>query len=172
MPSIAVRLSEAERSELDYLAQGDISKYVRNALFGDAKHNAESAESIQLLGSRMEELLEDQAVLRALIRALADEVRELKAAPPPHSVAAPVQDVSRLEGMTLELLLLLRGSVSLTDRRRIHATIDQEGLPVWGDSDQPPVIKTERRTQAAVGMQDESVRERKQGNWLGDWRKK
>lgn len=169
MPSIAVRLSEAERSELDYLAQGDISKYVRNALFGDAEHNA---ESIQLLGSRMVELLEDQAVLRALVRALADEVRELKVAPPSHSVAAPVQDVSRLEGMTLELLLLLRGSVSLTDRRRIHATIDQEGLPVWGDSDPPPVIKTERRTQAAVEMQDESVGARKQGNWLGDWRKK
>jgi hypothetical protein len=74
--------------------------------------------------------------------------------------------------LLLLLLLLLRGSVSLMDRRRIHATIDQEGLPVWGESDPPPVIKTERRTQAAVEKQDESVRERKQGNWLGDWRKK
>ncbi len=172
MPSIAVRLSEAERSELDYLAQGDISKYVRNALFGDAKCNAKSVESIQWLGNRMEELLEDQAVLQALVRALADEVRELKAAPLPQPVAATVQGISRLEGMTLELLLLLRGSVSLTDRRRIHATIDQEGLPVWEESEPPPIVTTERRTTPVVQREGEPVRERKEGSWLGDWRKK
>src|SRR5258708_1027965 len=100
MPTIAVRLSDAERIELDNRAQGDISKYVRNALFGDTERS-------QRLEIRMDELLETQTVLLSMFRTLAAEVREMKAAPAPE--LTPAQGNSRLEGMTLELLLLLRG---------------------------------------------------------------
>jgi hypothetical protein len=119
MPTIAVRLSDAERIELDNRAQGDISKYVRNALFGDAERS-------QRLETRMDELLETQTVLLSMFRTLATEVREPK--------AAPAQDNPRLEGMALELLLLLRGKVaSRTELNAIQGEVERQGLPVWED---------------------------------------
>lgn len=167
MPSITVRISDSEKIQLDHLARGDTSKYVRDVLFGETRCRAESLEWLE---NRVGDLLET-------VKALAAEVRELKAAPPPQQqpIAAPAQDNSRLEGMTLELLLLLRGNASLTDRKRIHATIESQGLPVWEDSTPPSSFMasntTERRPQAAVERRDPPGREeRSQGGFLKKWR--
>lgn len=169
MPSIAVRISDTERTELDNLARGDISKYVRNVLFGDAKR---FAESINWLENRVEDLLENQAVLLETVRALVAEVRELKTAPPPQPqpIAAPAQDNSRLEGMTLELLLLLRRNVLPVDRQGIQATVESEGLPVWESSRPPSSFMPEQRPPSAVERQDPPAREnRNQGGRLRKW---
>lgn len=179
MPSIAVRISDSERVILDNLAGGDISKYVRNVIFGNGRRQAESINwlenQVDGLRHRVDNLLQNQADLLDTVRELADEVRELKAALPPQSqpIAAPAQDNSRIEGMTLELLLLLRGNVSLTDRKRIHATVEREGLPVWEDSAPPSSFMasntTERRPQ--VEVQEPPARdERSQGGFLKRWR--
>lgn len=179
MPSIAVRISDSERIMLDNLAGGDISKYVRNVIFGNGRRQAESINwlenQVDGLRNRVENLLQNQADLLDTVMALAADVRELKAAPGAQHqpVSAPAQDNSRLEGMTLELLLLLRGNVSLTDRRRIHATVESQGLPVWEDSAPPSSFMasstTERRAQAEV--QEQPAREeRSQGGFLRKWR--
>lgn len=175
MPSIAVRISDSEKIQLDYLARGDISKYIRSVAFGEAKCRA---ESIGWLESRVEDLLENHAALLDTVGALAAEVHELKAAPipQPQPITAPAQDNSRLEGMTLELLLLLRRNVSLTDRRGIQATVESQGLPVWEDSAQPSSFMAarmaEQRPQPTVEKQDPPAKEEQSlgtrvKSWLG-----
>jgi hypothetical protein len=175
MPSIAVRISDSERRALDNLARGDISKYVRSALFGDARRDA---QSLQWLENRVNDLFEGQTLLLALVRALDGEVSELREslAPQPQPVVAPVQDNSRLEGMTLELLLLLRGRAARMDLDRVHAEVERQGLPVWEGSTPPSSFMasntTERQPQAAVERQDPPGREERSlgsrvKSWLG-----
>jgi hypothetical protein len=178
MPSIAVRISDYELTKLKHFSEDNVSKYVRDAIaaFIDAKCRAESLEWLE---NRVGELLENQDVLLATVRALAAEVSELKAAPPPQAqpIAAPAQDNSRLEGMTLELLLLLRGRASNTERQQIHAMVECEGLPVW-ESSRPPSSSMasnaiERQPQAEVerpitslAKEDRSFISKAKG-WLG-----
>jgi hypothetical protein len=166
-----VRCTLAERAELEVKSGGNISEYARATLFEG------QSQAMLDLQARVEELLQDQAVLRTLVRELAGEVRELRATPTtqPQPIAAPAQDNSRLEGMTLELLLLLRGRASNTERQQIHATVESEGLSVW-ESSRPPSSSmasntTERRPQAAVEKQDSPAREdRSQGGLFKKWR--
>ncbi|MBU7436776.1 hypothetical protein [Paraburkholderia fungorum] len=138
MPSIAVRISDSEKIELDLRARGDISKYVRDVLFSEAKCRD---ESIGWVENRVEDLLENQAVLLATVRALADEVSELKVAPPqqPQLIAAPAAtgapDPER-KGIIMELELL-RGQTSREVKMLIWETVEGRDLPVW-DGDPPP----------------------------------
>lgn len=152
MPSIAVRISDYELTKLKHFSGDNVSKYVRDAItaFIDAKGRADSFEWLE---SRVGEMLENQAVLLATVRALAAEVSALKATPPPQPIEAPAQDNSRIEGMTLELLLLQRGSRSRADLDRVQSEVERLKLPVHGGDPYEPMVKTgtnppERRPQA------------------------
>lgn len=172
MPTIAVRLSDAERIELDDRAQGDISKYVRNALFGEAENAVE-------VERRLSELIEEQAVLRSMISTLADSVKNLsvelaKNAAPAPALAGTNEAGARLEGMTLELLLLLRGRGSRTELNGIQSEVKRQGLPVWEDSTPPSSFMasntTMRKAQTEVERQDPPGSEgRSQGGFLKKW---
>jgi hypothetical protein len=167
-----VRCTLAERADLEVKSGGgDLSKYVRAVLF-----EGESQAMLDLQ-ARIEELREDQAVLRAIVRELVNEGRELKAAPPPQPqpIAAPAQDNSRLEGMMLELLLLQRGSSSRTNLNAVQSEVERQKLPVHGNEPYEPMVKTvanppEQRPQAAVERLDPPAREnRNQGGPLRKW---
>ena len=159
MPTIAVRLSNAERIELDDRAQGDISKYVRNALFGEGPRADDVLGKLALLS-------EDLSVLNAKIERL--EARE------PGQVV-PSEADAQLKGMLLEVLLMLRGRLSPTERNAVHGTIESEGLPVWESSTPASSFMasntTSRKAQSEVEKQDLSDSESQdRGRIFKKWR--
>ncbi|MBR8032435.1 hypothetical protein [Burkholderia vietnamiensis] len=172
-----IRCTVPEKAELEVRSGGDISKYVRAVLF--------EGQSDELLAveSRVSELIETVRVLGNRQARTSEEVRELIAkvvAAPKAKAEAPTATGTpdpATQGMLLELLLLLRGTRSRTDLDRAQAEVERQKLPVW-DGPTPPSSwmassTTEQRPKAEVERQDTPVRdERKQGGWLGDWRKK
>lgn len=168
---ISIRCTVAERAELEVRSGNNVSEYVRATLFEG------QSQAMLDLQARIEELREDQGVLRAMVREFVNEGRELKAAPPPQPqpIAAPAQDNSRLEGMMLELLLLQRGSSSRTALNAVQSEVERQKLPVYGNEPYEPMVKTvanppEQRQQAAVERRNPPAEDtRNQGGRLRKW---
>ncbi|QBQ96885.1 hypothetical protein [Paraburkholderia pallida] len=164
-----VRCTVAERAELEVRSGGDISKYVRAVLFDG------QSDGMLNLQARVEELIETVHVLGNRQAQTGEEIRETLAKPETPTAAGAGDPVA--QGMLLELLLLQRGARSRTDLNRAQAEVERQKLPVWENSTRPSSFTdtnaTERRQQAEAERQHPPARdERKQGGWLGDWRKK
>lgn len=106
MPNINVRVSEAEKAELEVRSEGNVSAYVRQQLFGQDR-------TLETILHRLEDIADD----------LEDKHT---GAERPDTIAA--RDVMP---MLAELLLMMRRTVKPDTRKMAQSEIARVGMQVW-----------------------------------------
>lgn len=113
MPHINVRVTEAQKAELEARCGGQVSEYVRQQLFGD---QGGSGQGLDVILDRIDHL--------------ADDLAEGRLTPPTPDHAAGGND--QLLAMLAEVLLLLRGSVKADAIRSAKGELNRHGITPWG----------------------------------------
>ncbi|MDN3554356.1 hypothetical protein QWY74_12980 [Halomonas almeriensis] len=115
MPNINVRVSEAEKAELEARSGGNVSAYVKQQLFSQN-------QTLETILHRLEDIADD----------LEDQHTDTEAHQErPDAIAA--RDVMP---MLAELLLMMRGTVKPNTRKMAQSEITRVGMQVWEPGNQ------------------------------------
>lgn len=113
MPTVTIRVTEAQKAELEARSGGSTSEYVRSQLFGE------------------------QAGLEAVldrIDHLADDIAEGRLLP---ELSEPRETSSgSLEPMLMEILLMLRAMAKPETMRGAQKEVRRRGFMPWGDAEE------------------------------------
>jgi len=113
LANINIRVTEAQKAELEARSGGRTSEYVRSILFG-------GHSGLEAVLDRIDHLADDIAEGRLL---------------PEQSQPGPV-DAHSLEPMLVEILLMLRAMAKPETMRMAQAEVKRRGLSPWGDVDE------------------------------------
>lgn len=113
MPRVTIRVTEAQKAELEARSAGNASDYVRSLLFGEQA-------GLEAVLDRIDHLADDIAEGRLL---------------PEQSQPGPV-DAHSLEPMLVEILLMLRAMAKPETMRMAQAEVKRRGLSPWGGVDE------------------------------------
>lgn len=111
MPTIVVRVTDAQKAELEARAEGSVSKYVRRQLFNDQP-------SLEAVLDRIDHL--------------ADDIAEGRLSPDPSGFQPPSTTDDQWP-LLLEMLLILRAAMKPTTMRAAQAELKRRGITPWGD---------------------------------------
>lgn len=112
MANINIRITEAQKAELEARSGGSTSDYVRSLLFGEHA-------GLEAVMDRIDHLADDIAEGRLL----------------PES-SQPEAETGALEPMLMEILLMLRAMVKPETMRMAQAEVKRRGLTPWGEVDE------------------------------------
>ena len=113
MPNINIRITEAQKAELEARSGGSTSDYVRSLLFGEQA-------GLEAVLDRIDHLADDIAEGRLL---------------PVQGEPQPAGD-DRLMPMLLEGLLLLRATVKPETMRMAQSEMKRRGFTPWGGNEE------------------------------------
>ncbi|MCG7605391.1 hypothetical protein [Halomonas sp. MM17-34] len=113
MPNINIRITEAQKAELEARSGGSTSDYVRSLLFGEQA-------GLEAVLDRIDHLADDIAEGRLL---------------PVQGEPQPAGD-DRLMPMLLEVLLLLRATVKPETMRMAQSEMKRRGFTPWGGNEE------------------------------------
>lgn len=111
MPAIVVRVTDAQKAELEARAEGSVSEYVRRQLFGDQP-------SLEAVLDRIDHL--------------ADDIAEGRLSPEPSSFQSPSTTGDDQWPLLLEMLLMLRATMKPSTMRSAQAELKRRGVTPWG----------------------------------------
>lgn len=107
MPAITFKCSDAEKEELEARSNGNVSRYVKQILFGQMAREDDLAHLVDL-------------VERLVHRSGSDDE------------STPTVGTDQvLLGMVAELLLIMRDSAKVDAVQKAKAELNRAGLPVW-----------------------------------------
>lgn len=110
MPAIVVRVTDAQKAELEARAEGSVSEYVRRQLFNDQP-------SLEAVLDRIDHL--------------ADDIAEGRLSPEPSSFPSPSTTGDQWP-LLLEILLMLRATMKPSTMRSAQAELKRRGVTPWG----------------------------------------
>ncbi|WP_299312648.1 hypothetical protein [Halomonas piscis] len=110
MPAIVVRVTDAQKAELEARAEGSVSEYVRRQLFNDQP-------SLEAVLDRIDHL--------------ADDIAEGRLSPEPSSFQSPSTTGDQWP-LLLEMLLMLRATMKPSTMRSAQAELKRRGVTPWG----------------------------------------
>jgi len=113
MPRVTIRVTEAQKAELEARSGGNASDYVRSLLFGEQA-------GLEAVLDRIDHLADDIAEGRLL---------------PVQGEPQPAGD-DRLTPMLLEVLLLLRATVKPETMRMAQSEMKRRGFTPWGGNEE------------------------------------
>lgn len=110
MPAIVVRVTDAQKAELEARAEGSVSEYVRRQLFNDQR-------SLEAVLDRIDHL--------------ADDIAEGRLSPEPSNFQSPSMTGDQWP-LLLEMLLMLRATMKPSTMRSAQAELKRRGVTPWG----------------------------------------
>ena len=110
MPNINIRITEAQKAELEDRSGGNTSDYVRSLLFGEQA-------GLEAVLDRIDHLADDIAEGRLL----------------PETSPDRGADIESLKPMLVELLLMFRNIAKPETLRATRAEMKRRGITLWGD---------------------------------------
>ena len=113
MPNINIRITEAQKAELEARSRGSTSDYVRSLLFGEQA-------GLEAVLDRIDHLADDIAEGRLL----------------PESIQTRETGARSLEPMLMEILLMLRAMAKPETMRGAQAEVKRRGFMPWGDTEE------------------------------------
>lgn len=113
MPNINIRITEAQKAELEARSGGSTSDYVRSLLFGEQV-------GLEAVLDRIDHLADDIAEGNLL----------------PESSHPREADAGSLEPMLMEILLMLRAMAKPETMRGAQAEVKRRGFMPWGNPEE------------------------------------
>ena len=113
MPNINIRITEAQKAELEDRSGGSTSDYVRSLLFGEQA-------GLEAVLDRIDHLADDISEGRLL----------------PEATPAGNEDIESLKPMLVELVLMFRAIAKPETLRATRKEMKRQGFTPWGDSDE------------------------------------